>query len=204
MCAFCTFNSASLVSNLFTVLKSTSCNMEAARLCPHVATPIQKEDSVDDGVTINTCVSVLPKCDEQRRISGHIIWLLIYHHHNIQRNTRSCQFPSHSSPPPPFDLLRGIWQQVDRVGFRRGQGGAEGRDDVHIDFPALEEAVWRHVQSARLLVWNVWRAMWVLLKCARVWVCAYVCVCVKIAVAVQMGVSVWHHSGLGYVQTGQT
>lgn len=96
-----------------------------------------------------------------------------------------------------FDLLRGIWQQVDRVVFRRGQGGSEGRDDVRIDFPALKEAVWRHVQSARLLVWNVWRA-----KCVRL-----KCVCftrVKIAVAVQVGVSVWHHSGLGYVHTGQT
>lgn len=67
-----------------------------------------------------------------------------------------------------FDWLQGIWHQVVRVGYRRGQAAAEGHDNVHIDFPALAQAVRRYVESVHLLVWNVWRANWVLLKCVYV------------------------------------
>lgn len=74
--------------------------------------------------------------------------------------------------------------------FRRGQGPEEERDDVHIDFPALEEAGLRSVQSARLSVWNVWWMRRVHLKC--------MCDKVKIVVAVQIGVSVLTELGLGF------
>lgn len=75
-----------------------------------------------------------------------------------------------------------FYNRLTRPIFRCGQGPAEGRDDVHIDFPALGEAGWYDVQSAHLSVWNVCRVGWVHLKC--------LCDRVRIAVAVQIGVSV--------------
>lgn len=61
-------------------------------------------------------------------------------------------------PPPPSLTGHGTFssrsteplQTVQMV--KEGGGGGGG---VRAYFPALEEAAWRHFQSARPLVWNV-------------------------------------------------
>lgn len=60
-------------------------------------------------------------------------------------------------PPPPSLIGRGAFssrptEPLQTVQMVKEGGGGGG---VCADFPALEEAAWRHFQSARPLVWNV-------------------------------------------------
>lgn len=105
---------------------------------------------------------------------------------------------------PPWSL---VWCRAFSSGLTEPLQTAQIVKEDHGDFPALEEAAWRHFQSARSLMWNV---RWFCLKCVCLCACVYVCVCtcgggVKIAVCSSGRCVPLTPKRFGlYVQAGQT
>lgn len=127
-------------------------------------------------------------------------WLIIFLCHHLWQPKKSRKIHSPPVLSRPLWFAVGIWQQVDRVGFRRGQGGPRW---CPYRLPSTRGG--SLAPRSKCLLVGV--------ECLAGKVRPFeACVCVsvrvrfyrvKIAVAGQVGVSIGHHSGQRCARTGQ-
>lgn len=127
-------------------------------------------------------------------------WVIIFLCHHLWQPKKSRKIHSPPVLSRPLWFAVGIWQRVDRVGFRRGQGGPRW---CPYRLPSTRGG--SLAPRSKCLLVGV--------ECLAGKVRPFeACVCVsvharfywvKITVAGQVGVSIGHHSGQRCVRTGQ-